>query len=158
MVSHSCNLHNNTAITKLPQHSRKNLFNNRLNIILFALLLPLLLTILLSLLLTGVTTTTAIVRLLLLVMRRMLLLVLWIRRHLSRTTRQINIDSARVLFRGILKPQFATDLFNTRFDFLHVVNGMVAFSDDPIPLSTTLQAAACRRQWGTYTCRCVCPC
>jgi hypothetical protein len=74
--------------------------------------------------------------LLLVLLLRILLLVL-IRRHLRRTTCQIDIDPPRVLFRGVLQPQFATDLFDSGFDFLDVVGGVVSLSDDPIPLSIT---------------------
>ena len=107
-----------------------------LAVLLLVLLLAVLLTILLVILLliillllrllTRVSTTTTIMRL--------LLLVLLIRRHLGRPTRQINIDPSRVLFRSILKPQFAADLFGSRFDFLNVVSGVVPFPDDPVPI------------------------
>lgn len=52
-------------------------------------------------------------------------------RHLRRAPGQIHIDPARVLLGGILQPQLATDLFDSRLDLLDVVGGVVSLSHNP---------------------------
>lgn len=53
-------------------------------------------------------------------------------RHVGRATGEIDIYPSRILFGGILKAKISADLFNTGFNLLNVVHGMVSFADDPV--------------------------
>lgn len=73
-----------------------------------------------------------------LVVRGLLLVLVVVRRRnraqIRGTTGEINVDTAGIFLGGILQAHLATDLFDTGFDFLDVVRGVVTFADDAVPL------------------------
>ena len=54
--------------------------------------------------------------------------------HDCRTSLQIDIYATLVLFSGILKTQFLTDLLHSGLDLLNVVHRMIPLSDNTVKL------------------------
>lgn len=132
-------LHNHaTSLLQLPHNPRQGSINNRLHLI---LLLGLLVLCLLRILVRGM-------------LRR---LVRRVRRHHGLATREIDIDPAGVFLGGILQAQLATDLLDTRLDFLDVARGVVTLADDAgyqlvqLPSPKTLNGE--HGDKSTYTCK-----
>lgn len=65
-----------------------------------------------------------------LVATMMTVVCLGMRRHLCRSTFQVDVNPARVFLRCILETEFAADLFDPRLDLLDMANGMFAFAND----------------------------
>lgn len=108
--------HNNTtSLLQLAEDSGKNLVDDKL------LDLVLLLVALLSM---AMTMTTG--------MR--------LGTKIGRTPGEIDIDATLVFLRRILESKFATDTFNTGFDFLNVMGRMISLADNPVvqPINQSL--------------------
>lgn len=138
-------LHDNAASLQFSDNARKH-FDNQLLDLVITLLATLLL--LLVLLLPLVTPCLSLLRILLLstLVSTMLLplalstmlLPTAVIGHLGWSTLEVDVHASSILFRGILKAEFLAYLLDAWFDFLDVVDRVVALAYDTIPSSSAL--------------------